>query len=140
MAKDKKPYFHNVKEGDEIFGLVFGKGVVRTVWEPDGYYKFEVEFSNDHVVPYTIDGVPGWYAKLDFQTIYYVNDIDLMSMDFAPTDKVLSAKKIIKLRTKKKLEIKCPSGLWQPVDKCPQYVMESYLEEGKLHLFRKAHH
>jgi hypothetical protein len=132
-----KPYFHKVKKDQEIFGLVFGHGTVKNVWG-DGHYKFEVEFDNGFTVPYTEDGIPGWSGKLDFQTIYYKEDIDVMSLDFAPTDKVLSAKKIIKLRAKGKLEVKCPSGLWQPVGKCPSYVTEQYLEDGKLHLFRKT--
>ena len=57
---------------------------------------------------------------------------------FALTEDVLSVRKIIKLRDKKKLEIKCPSGLWQPFDKCPREFSEQYLEEGNLHLFRKT--
>jgi hypothetical protein len=128
-------YFKKVTEGDKVYGLVFGHGVIRTVL--DGYYKFEVEFDNGHVVPYTEDGIPGWSNNLDFQTVFYKTDIDLEDLDFSPTDKVLSAKKIIKLRTKRNLEVRCPSGIWYPITKCPSYVTEQYLEEGKLHLFRK---
>jgi hypothetical protein len=130
-------YFKKVKEGDQVFGLVFGKGVVSNAWG-EGYYTFEVEYENHSVVPYTEDGVPAWSGPLDFQTVFYAKDIDLMDYDFGPTGEVLSAKKIIKLRDKKKLEIKCPSGIWQPVDKCPSYVAEEYLGNGKLHLFRKV--
>lgn len=133
-----KAYFRNVKEGDKVFGLVFGEGVVSSVWG-DGHYTFEVEFLNSFTVPYTPEGFPGWNTgKLYFQTVFYKEDIDLMEYDFAPTDKVLSVKKIIKLRDKKKLEVKCPSGLWQPIDKCPKNISQDYLEDGKLHLFRKA--
>lgn len=130
-------YFKKVKVGKEVFGLVFGYGIVSSVWE-DGFYKFEVEYNNSHVVPYTEDGVPGWSNKLDYQTLFYKDDIDLMDVDFAPTDEILSAKKIIKLRSKNKLEVKCPSGLWQPTNMCPDYVTEEYLEANKLYLFRKV--
>ena len=131
-------YFKKVDIGDRVFGLVFGPGKVRSVWDKDSFYTFEVEFDNGYVVPYTIDGVPGWSVNLDYQTLFYKNEIDLEKMDFTPTNKVLSVKKIIRLRDKKKLEVKCPSGVWQKVDKCPSYVTEGYLEQGKLFLFRKA--
>lgn len=133
----ESPYFKTVEEGDKVFGLVFGPGKISSVWG-DGHYTFEVEYSNGSTVPYTPEGNPAWNtSNLDFQTVFYAEDIDLMDQDFAPTEKVLSVKKIIKLRDKKKLEIKCPSGLWQPYDKCPREFAEQYLEEGKLHLFRK---
>ena len=50
-------YFENVKINDEVYGLIFGKGVVTSVW--DGYYKFEVTYPNDYVVPYTDEGIQG---------------------------------------------------------------------------------
>ena len=131
-----KPYFHKVKEGQKVFGLVFGSGVIRSVW-PDGYYKFEVEYNNHSTVPYTEEGVPAWAGNLDFQTVFYKEDIDVMSLDLTPTNKVLSVKKIIKLRDKKKLLVRCPSGLWQPFNKCPSYITEEYLTNGKLHLFKQ---
>jgi len=133
-----KHYFGDVKVKDKVFGLIFGPGIVRSVWE-DSFYHFEVEYKNGFVVPYTADGVPGWNAKIDFQTVYYKEDIDIMDLDMIPTDKVLSAKKIIKLRDKKKLEIRCPSGIWIPVSKCPNFVFEEYVEQKKFHLFRKSH-
>jgi len=135
--KEKKPYFFKVKEGLEIFGLVFGHGIVKNVWG-DGHYTFEVEFDNNYTVAYTDEGLPSWGGgRFDFQTIFYKDDIDLMEYDFAPTTEPLSAKKIIKLRLKNKLEVRCPSGLWQPINKCPGYVIEEYLEDQQLHLFRK---
>jgi len=138
MSKNNEAYFSKVIEGQEVFGLVFGHGVVETVWG-DGHYTFEIEYDNGFTVPYTAEGTPGWNTgKLDFQTAFFAKDIDLMEYDFAPTDEVLSAKKIIKLRTKGKLLIKCPSGLWQPLDKCPREFVDAYLEDGKLHLFKKA--
>lgn len=131
-------YFKKVKENDKVFGLVFGPGKIVSVWE-DSHYTFEVQYKNGMTVPYTEEGFPGWNnGKLDFQTVFYANEIDLMDHDFAPTEEVLSAKKIIKLRAKNKLEIKCPSGLWQPLGKCPREIGEQYLEENKLHLFRKT--
>jgi hypothetical protein len=139
MCKEKeaKPYFANVSEGDAIFGLVFGPGKVATVWG-DGHYNFEVIFENNYTVPYSLDGIPGWSNNLDFQTIYFADDINVMDYDFAPSEDTLSPKKIIKLRLKDKLEVKCPSGLWQDVNNCPGYIAQDYLEAGKLHLFRKT--
>ena len=133
---DDKPYFKMVKVDDEVFGLVFGHGVVRSVWT-DGFYELEVEYDNHQVVPYTRDGFPGWSGKLDFQTVFYKEDIDLMSYDFTPIHRTLNVKEIIKLRNKKQLEVRCPSGIWQPLNKCAPYVVEEYLENNQLHLFRK---
>lgn len=130
-----KENFNNVEEGDLVFGLVFGPGQVRTVLS--GYYHFEVEYENGHIVPYTINGIPGWSNDLDFQTVYYRRDIDLMNYDFATTEKILSVKKIIKLRDKDKLEIKCKSGIWMSTNKCPSDYMELMLETNKLYLFRR---
>ncbi len=129
-------YFSRVVEGDEVFGLVFGLGKVSSVWE-NSHYSFEVEYTNGSVVPYTSAGIPAWSGgKLDFQTVFYKTDIYLFDFDFSPVEKVLSAKKIIKLRNKKELLVRCPSGLWQSVEKCPSFVVETYLVEGKLHLFK----
>ena len=129
-------YFKKVKQGQEVFGLVFGKGKVINAWG-DGYYTFEVEYENNYVVPYTTEGYPAW-NNTEIQTVFYKEDIDLMDYDFAPTEDTLSVKKIIKLRDKKKLEIKCPSGVWQEIDNCPSYIMEDYLEQQKFYLFRKT--
>jgi len=138
MADIYVPYFERAKEGDEVFGLVYGKGVIASVWG-DGHYTFEVEYENGSVVPYTNEGYPGWNTgKFDFQTVFYANDIDFTELDFTPTDEVLSPKKIIKLRNKNSLEIKCPSGIWQPLGKCPGTIADEYLEDGKFHLFRKG--
>jgi hypothetical protein len=131
----KDIYFKDVKVGDEIFGLVFGKGKVSAVWG-NSYYNFEVEFENGYTVPYTLEGVPGWNGKLDFQTIFYVDDFDFISQDISPSNTLLDVKDIIKFRILGFLEIKCPSGIWQPISKCPGHIMEEYLEDNKLHLFR----
>ena len=130
-------YFKKVKEGDEVFGLIFGYGIVTSVWE-DSFYSFEVTFKDtDDVVPYTKEGIPAWNQLLQEQTVFYKKDIDITNIDFSAIDKVLSYKKIIKLRNKNQLEIRCPSGIWQEANKCPYWVVEQYIEEKKLHLFRK---
>lgn len=128
-------YFEKVKCGDQVFGLVFGLGTVSKVFD-DGYYKLMVEFDNDHEVPYTEDGVPGW-GKFKDQTLFFKDDIDLTDFDFTPTQKVLSPKKIIKLREKKKLEVRLPSGIWHICDKKVKHYSQMLLEDEKYHLFRK---
>lgn len=129
-------YFDKVKKKDKVFGIVFGEGKVINVWE-DSYYAFEVEFKTGDVVPYTNEGIPGWNSAMDFQTLFYAKDIDLVDIDFKPSVKTLSIKKIIKLRDKKKLEMKCPSGIWVDSVKCPYSVVEDYVSNEKYHLFRK---
>jgi len=131
-------YFSNAKEKEEVFGLIYGKGIIRSVWE-NSYYSFEVEYNNGQVVPYTEDGYPAWITnKNEFQTVFYAKDIDLQNLDFSCSTKVLDAKKIIKLRNKNKLEVKGPSGIWQSTDKFPDMLQQEYLEDNKLHLFRKV--
>ena len=138
MNKSEVTYFSSVAEGDEIFGLVFGHGVVQSVWGP-GHYEFEVQFDNSSTVAYTKEGYPSWGSgKLDFQTIYYKKDVDIFEYDISPNEQeLLTPIQIIKLRLKKKLLVRCPSGLWQPVEKCPGYIAEDYLENNQLHLFKK---
>lgn len=128
-------YFKNVKEHDKVFGLVYGKGTVSKVME-DGFYEFQVEYENGQTVPYTKDGIPGW-ANFEFQTAFYSNDIDLTSEDISPNTEKLSPKKIIKLRNKGKLMIQCPSGIWRNIKECPNHIMEGYLENNLLNLFKK---
>lgn len=128
-------YFKDVKVGDKLFGLVFGAGVVSKVFE-DSHYKMLVEFKNGHEVPYTQEGVPGW-GNFTNQTIFYKNDIDLTDVDFLPVTKVLSAKKIIKYREKKKLEVRLPSGIWSNCEECVKEYIEELLENELYHLFRK---
>ncbi len=137
MAKKEKPYFHKVKKGDKVFGLVFGKGQVVKVFDDDSFYKFIVEFKNDYEVPYTIEGIPGW-GNFDKQTLFYKKDIDLSKFDFSANEKVLTPKKIIKLREKNKLEVKLPSGIWTNCIDCANDYVESLLLKESYHLFRKA--
>lgn len=129
-------YFKKVKEGQEVFGLVFGPGEVTSVWE-NSYYSFEVMYKTGDVVPYTPEGVPAWNIELDFQTVYYKKDIDVFELDMGVNCDILTPKKIIKLRDKKQLLVKCPSGLWQNIDHCPIHISQRYLEENKFHLFKK---
>ncbi|MBU0631441.1 hypothetical protein KKA17_02240 [bacterium] len=128
-------YFDNVKKGDKLYGLVFGKGKVVEVFE-DSHYKMMVSFKNGYEVPYTEEGIPGW-GNFKKQTIFFKEDIDLTDVDFTPTKKVLSTKKIIKLREKKKLQIRLPSGIWTDCTKCVKGYIEEMLEKEKYHLFRK---
>ena len=129
------PYFKKVKEKDKVFGLVFGAGEVAQVFE-DSHYKMLVSFKNGHEIPYTEDGVPGW-GNFKSQTLFYKEDIDLTDVDFAPVNKVLTPKKIIKLREKKKLETRLPSGIWMDCSKCIKGYIEDALEAENYHLFRK---
>jgi len=129
-------YFDKVKVKDKLFGLVFGAGKVSQVFE-DSHYKMMVKFKNGYEVPYTEDGIPGW-GNFKKQTIFYKNDIDLTDIDFGPVTKVLSPKKIIKLREKKRLEVRLPSGVWTNCKKCVNGYIEEMLEVENYHLFRKA--
>lgn len=130
-----KAYFHKVKVGRKVYGLVFGAGKVINVFE-NGHYKFIVAFKNGYEVPYTEDGVPGW-GNFQEQTLYYKKDIDLSNYDFSATQKVLTIKKIIKLKQKKKLEIRLPSGVWIKYKKSLKEYTEEMLEKKNYHLFRK---
>lgn len=136
MKEMKEMYFKNIKVNDKVFGLIFGSGIVRSVWE-NSHYTFEVEYKNGQVVPYTSDGVPGWTGKFDYQTVFYKKDIDIMDLDMNPLEKILSPKKIIKLRDKGKLEMRCPSGIWTNSSKCPGYLFEEYAKKEQFHLFRR---
>jgi len=128
-------YFKKVKVKDKLYGLVFGAGRVSEVFD-DSHYKMMVTFKNGHEVPYTEDGIPGW-GNFKEQTIFYKKDIDLTKVDFGPVTKVLSPKKIIKLREKKKLEVRLPSGVWTPCTECIEEYIQDMLEIENFHLFRK---
>jgi len=128
-------YFKNIKENDEVFGLIYGPGKVSNIMG-DGFYAFMVTYNNGYEVPYTCDGVPGW-GSFNIQTVFYKNDVDITQLDLAPSEKVLTPKKIIKLRDKSKLMMKCPSGNWLNIKECPGQLVEKYLEGEKFHLFKK---
>ncbi|MBE0514549.1 hypothetical protein [Sulfurimonas sp.] len=128
-------YFDNVKVGDAVYGLVFGSGKVSQLFD-NSHYKIMVNFENDYEVPYTEDGIPGW-GSFSKQTLFYKNDIDLTDVDFSPVSKILSVKKIIKLKEKKKLQVRLPSGIWKSVKKAEPAYVEDLLEREKYHMFRK---
>ena len=128
-------YFDNVKKGDKVYGLVFGRGKVSEVFT-DSHYALIAKFKNGYEVPYTEEGIPGW-GNFKRQTLFYADDVDLGDADFSPIEKVLSVKKIIKHRENGKLEVRLPSGKWENVKRCPDSYIEELLEAEKFHLFRK---
>jgi len=128
-------YFKKAKVGDNVYGLVFGKGRITAVY-PDSHYSLMVEFDNGYEVPYTEEGVPGW-GRFKKQTLFYRTDVDLSEADFAPINKILSPKRIIRLREKNQLQVRLPSGLWKSVKKADPAYVEQLLENEQYHLFRK---
>jgi len=129
-------YFKDVNVGDDVFGLVFGLGKVSQVFDENSHYRILVEFKNEFEIPYTSDGIPGW-GKFKEQTLFFKTDIDLTECDFSPVHKILTPKKIIKLRDKKRLEVRMPSGIWRIYDKQVKEYTQDLLEDEKFHLFRK---
>ena len=128
-------YFDNARVDDEVYGLVFGLGEIIQIFD-NSHYKIMVEFKNGYEVPYTEDGIPGW-GRFNKQTLFYKKDIDLTDVDFSPVSKVLSIKRIIKLKEKKKLQVRLPSGIWKNVKKAEESYIEDLLEREKYHMFRK---
>lgn len=128
-------YFDGIVSQDVVYDLLFGAGSVSKIFE-DSHYKFMVEFTNGHEVPFTEDGIPGW-GSFKKQTLFYKQDIDLTDIDFSPISKVLSEKKIIKLREKNKLQVRVPSGVWRSAKKAEPSYVEKLLENEQYHLFRK---
>ena len=123
--------------GDKVIGLVYGKGIVRNIFD-NAHYSFEVEYSNNQVVPYSAEGVPGWYnGKDELVTVFSYEDICVMDLDFIPVETILTPKEIVKLRENETLMVRCPSGFWLPSIECPSDITDEYLENGKLHLFKK---
>jgi len=128
-------YFKKAKVGDKVYGLIFGKGKIVECYE-DSHYVIMVKFSNGHEVAYTEDGIPNW-GNFKKQTCFYRKDVDLSKVDFSPAQKVLSNKKIIKLREKGELEVRLPSGIWASIKKCPESYIEDICQKEQYHLFRK---
>lgn len=128
-------YFDGVMSQDIVYDLLFGAGSVSKIFE-DSHYKFMVEFANGYEVPFTEDGVPGW-GSFKKQTLFFKQDIDLTDIDFSPISKVLSEKKIIKLREKNKLQVRVPSGVWRSAKKAEISYVEKLLENEQYHLFRE---
>lgn len=129
-------YFKDVKIDDKVFALIFGEGKVINVFA-NSFYSFEVMFNTGDSVLYTPEGVPSWNSRIDFQTCYYAKDVKMSNINISPVTTVMKHKKILKLRDEKKLEIRCPSGVWISQTKCPYYIIEEYIEKEFYHLFRK---
>jgi len=130
-------YFKKAKEGQKVYGLVFGAGKITEVFE-ESHYKIMVTFKNGYEVPYTDDGIPGW-GNFKKQTLFYRDDVDMKKADFSPVEKILSIKKIIKHRENNNLEVRLPSGMWVKYSKANTDYTETLLEDEKYHLFRKVH-
>lgn len=134
-------YFNKVKVKEEVFSLVYGKGVVVFALPKehrlDGFFVFAAEYDKSHTVHYTIDGLPNWSSGAGCQTVFYKKDVDLSDMDIQPPHKIPSEKQILKYRDKDILEIQCPSGIWRNVNECPEHLMKKALKKSKYYLFRK---
>jgi len=128
-------YFKKVKQGDKVFCLIFGLGIINEVFT-DGEYKLRADFDDGFKILFTDEGIPTW-GKFKEQTLFYKRDIDLTEFDFSPIKKVLTPKKIIKFKKKKKLEVRLPSGIWHICNKSIKKYFEKLLEKEKFHLFRK---
>lgn len=142
LEEPEPKYFEDVKKGDELYSIVFGKGTVVMALEPemrvDGFYAFQVKFGDSEFVHYTLDGYPNWCSKGGcIQTVFYPKDVDFGSMDFEPIEKVIKEKKVKKLKESDELEMRCPSGAWRNVNECPTDVVKRMLDTAKYHLFRK---
>jgi hypothetical protein len=135
-------YFDKVKVGEEVFSLVFGKGLVVVVLPKkqrvEGFYVFAVEYANDKKVHYTLDGFPNWCSSDGcMQTVFYLKDVDLTDMEIQACCTILSEKKILKYKEKGNLEIRCPSGIWRNADEVPEKIVKKALKNDSYHLFRK---
>lgn len=136
-------FYKKLQRGQEVFGLIFGKGVVSYL-DINSHWPIEITYDlkgeGTFIVPYSEDGIPAWGGgKFEERTVYLPEEIDLMDFDISAADETtLTQKKIIKLKYKGNLEIKCPSGIWKNSKGCPSWVAEEYLQDNKLHLFRQA--
>ncbi len=128
-------YFSNAKEGEEVYGLIFGKGKILQVFS-ESYYSIMVKFNNGYEVPYTDEGIPSC-GSFDTQTLFYRQDIDLFNEDFSPVEEVLGHKHIIKLRQENALEVRLPSGVWKGVEKADEEYIERIVQKELYHLFRQ---
>jgi len=127
----------SMKIGTNVYGVIYGKGVITNVFT-NSFYKFEVTYENGDVIFYTEDGVPGWGLKHGLQTVYNIEDVNIIEHDISPSVGPMSMKKIIKYIMDETIEIKCPSGVWRSVSQAPQVLVDKYLMTGSLHLFRRS--
>lgn len=125
-------YFSKANPKDKVFGMVFGKGVIKKVTKS----MIKVEFENGYEVKYDLDGIPSW-GNFNYQTVFFRDDVDLDAVDFTSSSKTPSPAKIVKWRIKGQLEVKCPSGVWNDVDIVPWDYIEEELERGNFNKFRK---
>jgi len=132
-------YFNTVKLGDEIFSLIYGKGiatfVLNDIARVTGFYMMKVQYEKCSVM-YTEDGLPDW-GRDKVQTAFYVKDINLNNIHFEPQDKPLSKKQLHKYMDKAILEMRCPSGIWRNINECPSKIVQKGLSDLSYHLFRK---
>lgn len=54
-----------------------------------------------------------------------------------PVKKILSKKKIYKLKDKGMLEVQCPSGIWRNADEVPQKLFNDAMKNSQLNIFRE---
>lgn len=135
-------YFRDVKLDDEIYSIVYGSGKVNFVLDKeqriDGFFVFQVQYKRDKIY-YTEKGIPQWCSNGDCnQTIYYKHDLEKPEQDFETIEKaLLSEKKIVKLQSIGKLEMRVPSGAWINVRKVPAKLFVQALNDSEFYLFRK---
>jgi len=135
--------FKDVKLNDEIYSVVFGFGKVVFVLTKslrlDGYYVFEVEYTNGQRVHYTEDGKPNWCQDLKSctATIYYKYEVDLDTLDTKLKKKAINKNKIIKLRYENSLEMMSPAGTWIDARLMPDIMVDNAIRNEEYHLFRK---
>jgi len=138
-------YFANIKDNDKVYSLIYGEGIVvkalKKKFRVDGFFIFEVLFSNNKRVHYTEEGIPNWCPFNGcHQTAFYAADINIEKVDFTPLSSILSYKKISNLLHKGELELRCPSGLWIETEECPDFLIREALNKKQYHLFRKSSH
>lgn len=135
-------YFSNVKLGQKVFSLIYGKGTVIFTLPKEhrleGFYIFAAEYKKNNKVYYTVDGFPNWSDKdICCQTVFYKDDVDINNMDTMEHTKVPSEKQILKWKENSTLEIQCPSGIWRNVEESPDVLIKKALKKAKYYLFRK---
>ncbi len=136
-------YFKNVKLQDKVYSLVFGQGRVKFVLPKkqrvDGFHIMEVEYMDGRRVHYSENGVPNWCPMNgSCQTLFYMSEMDISKLDFAPVTELLNKKQIKKYKEKDRLEMRCPSGLWRNITVCPERLVQQAFQKIELHMFRKG--
>jgi len=52
-------YFKKVKQGDKVFCLIFGLGIINEIFN-DGEYKLRADFDDGFKILFTDEGIPTW--------------------------------------------------------------------------------